>query len=43
MIINNINLKSTADDLETYQLSNIGQQSFKSDLIKVSDDLFTFN
>ena len=40
MITNNTKLKTTTDNLETSQLSNIGHQSFKSDLIKVSDDLF---
>ena len=41
-MITNTNLKMTTDDLETSRLSNIGQQPFKSDLIKVSDDLFNF-
>ena len=43
MIINNTKLKSTADDLETYQLSNIGQKSFKSNIEKVNDDFFNCN
>ena len=40
---NNIQNKKTTDSDQGTQLSNIESQTFKSNLIKISDNLFTFN
>ena len=42
-MINNTNLKTTTDDSSNSQLSNIGQQTFKSNIEKVNDDFFNCN
>ena len=41
-MIRNNNLKTITDHRQDTQLSNIKQQDFKSNLIKISDNIYTF-